>query len=80
MAFYAFEFERGDRILTSVADYISKYIAYIQRAARTGVEVVTVPNDESGQVSVERLRALVDERVKLVAITHVPMNSGLVIQ
>jgi selenocysteine lyase/cysteine desulfurase len=78
MAFYAFEFAGGDRILTSVADYISNYIAFIQTAKRTGVEVVTVPNDEHGQVSVERLRALVDERVKLVAITHVPTNSGLV--
>ena len=78
MAFYAFRFERGDRILTSVADYISNYIAYIQVAERAGVEVVTVPNDEHGQVSVEALRDLVDERVKLIAITHVPTNGGLV--
>jgi len=78
MAFYSFDFERGDRILTSVADYISNYIAFIQVAQRTGVEVVTVPNDEHGQVSVEALRERLDERVKLVAITHVPTNSGLV--
>jgi selenocysteine lyase/cysteine desulfurase len=78
MAFYAFRFERGDRILTSVADYISNYLAFLQTAERTGVEVVTVPNDEHGQVSVERLRELVDERVKLIAITHVPTNGGLV--
>jgi selenocysteine lyase/cysteine desulfurase len=78
MAFYAFAFERRDRILTSVADYISNYIAYIQVAERTGAEIVTVPNDECGQVSVDALRDLLDEHVKLVAITHVPTNSGLV--
>jgi cysteine desulfurase / selenocysteine lyase len=78
MAFYAFRFERGDRILTSVADYISNYIAYIQVAHRSGVDVVTVPNDDRGQVSVDALRDRIDERVKLVAITHVPTNSGLV--
>ncbi len=78
MVFYAFRFERGDRILTSVADYISNYLAYRQVAARTGVEVVTMPNDEHGQVSVDALRDSVDERTKLVAITHVPTNSGLV--
>jgi selenocysteine lyase/cysteine desulfurase len=78
MAFYAFAFARGERILTSVADYISNYLAFLQTAERTGVEVVTVPNDEDGQVSVEALRDLVDERVRLVAITHVPTNSGLV--
>jgi cysteine desulfurase / selenocysteine lyase len=78
MAFYAFRFGARDRILTSIADYISNYIAYIQIGNRTGAEIVTVPNDEHGQISVEALRDLVDERVKLVAITHVPTNSGLV--
>jgi selenocysteine lyase/cysteine desulfurase len=78
MAFYSFRFERGDRVLTSVADYISNYIAYIQVAERDGIEVLTVPNDEHGQVSVEALGALVDERVKLISITHVPTNGGLV--
>jgi cysteine desulfurase/selenocysteine lyase len=78
MAFYAFPFERGDRILTAVAEYVSNYIAYIQVAERMGVEVVPVPNDKHGQVSVDALRGLIDERVKLVAITHVPTNGGLV--
>jgi cysteine desulfurase / selenocysteine lyase len=78
MAFYGFRFQAGDRVLTSVADYISNYLAYIQVSERTGVEIVTVANDEHGQVSVERLRELVDERVKLIAITHVPTNGGLV--
>src|SRR5438874_11809432 len=78
MAFYGFRLERGDRILTSVADYISNYLAYIQTAERTGAEVVTIPNDPHGQVSLEALRRLVDERVKLIAITHVPTNGGLV--
>jgi selenocysteine lyase/cysteine desulfurase len=78
MAFYAFRFEPGDRLLTSVADYISNYIAYLQVAERDGVEVVTVPNDQHGEVSVAALRELVDERVKLITITHVPTNGGLV--
>jgi len=78
MAFYGFPFERGDRILTAVAEYISNYIAYIQVAERAGVEVVPVPSDQHGQVSVDALRRLVDERVKLIAITHVPTNGGLV--
>jgi cysteine desulfurase / selenocysteine lyase len=78
MAFYALSFQRRDRILTSVADYVSNYLAYLQVARRTGAEVVTVPNDEHGQVSVDALRDLIDERVRLIAITHVPTNGGLV--
>ena len=80
MAFYAFAFRRGDRILTTVADYISNYLAYLQTSQRTGVEVVIVPNDEHGQASVEALRQLVDERVKLIAITHVPTNTVVACQ
>ena len=78
MAFYSFRFERGDRILTSVADYISNYLAFLQTAERTGVEVVTVPNDEHGQLSVDALGEAVNERVRLIALTHVPTNGGLV--
>ncbi len=78
MAFYGFPLERGDRILTAVAEYASNFIAFIQVARQKGIEVVAVPNDERGQVSVEGLAELVDERVKLIAITHVPTNGGLV--
>ncbi len=78
MAFYALPLGPGDRILTALAEYASNYIAYLQVAARTGAVVEAVPNDGHGQISVEALRQMIDERVKLVSITHVPTNGGLV--
>lgn len=77
MAFYAVPFTPGDRILTSVAEYGSNAIAYLQVAAR-GVAVEVVPNDEHGQLSVEALAGMLDGRVKVVAVTHMPTNGGLV--
>jgi selenocysteine lyase/cysteine desulfurase len=78
MAFYSLRFGAGDRILTATAEYASNYIAYLQVAARTGAAVEVIPDDEHGQVSVEALRRMLDARVKLIAITHVPTNGGLV--
>jgi selenocysteine lyase/cysteine desulfurase len=78
MAFYALRFEPGDRILCARAEYESNVIAFLQVAQRTGAGVEYVPNDEHGQVSLDALRAAIDERVKLIAITHVPSNGGLV--
>jgi cysteine desulfurase/selenocysteine lyase len=77
MAFYGISFQPGDRILTSAAEYASNVIAFLQIAER-GVSVEVVPNDETGQLSVGALHELIDERVKVVAISHMPTNGGLV--
>jgi cysteine desulfurase / selenocysteine lyase len=78
MAFYSIPFSPGDRILTAQAEYASNFIAFLQVAKRTGASVEVVPSDESGRLSVEALRGMMDGRVKLVAMTHVPTNGGLV--
>jgi cysteine desulfurase / selenocysteine lyase len=78
MAFYSIPFKPGDRILTAMSEYASNYIAFLQMAQKTGVIVGAIPNDAYGQVSLDALRQAIDERVKLIAITHVPTNGGLV--
>jgi cysteine desulfurase/selenocysteine lyase len=78
MAFYSLKLGRGDRILTARSEYASNVIAFLQIAEHRGAEIVVVPNDEAGALSVEALERVVDERVKLIAVTHVPTNGGLV--
>src|SRR5437667_7411057 len=74
MAFYAIPFKPGDRILTAMSEYASNYIAYLQVARKTGAVVVPVPDDQYGQVSLDALRNAVDDRVKLISMTHVPTS------
>jgi selenocysteine lyase/cysteine desulfurase len=79
MAFYSLAFQPGDRILTARAEYASNVIAYLQVAARTGAVVEVVDDDAHGQLSVEDLRRRVSQGgVKLIAMTHVPTQGGLV--
>ncbi|MGO8869101.1 MAG: aminotransferase class V-fold PLP-dependent enzyme, partial [Alphaproteobacteria bacterium] len=78
MGFYALSFGPGDRILTAAAEYASNVIPFLQVAQRTGATLEVVPNDETGQLSLAALERLMDERVRLIAVTHVPTNGGLV--
>jgi cysteine desulfurase / selenocysteine lyase len=78
MAFYSLPFRAGDRILTAEAEYAANYVAFLQVARRTGATIEIVPSDASGELDVHALERLIDERVKLIAITWVPTNGGLV--
>ncbi|MBD2755237.1 aminotransferase class V-fold PLP-dependent enzyme [Spirosoma validum] len=72
-------FERGDVILTTINDYVSNQIAFISLQKRFGIEIVRAADEPENGVSVDdmaqKIKAL---RPKLVAVTHVPTNSGLV--
>jgi selenocysteine lyase/cysteine desulfurase len=76
--FYGIPLGPGDRILTGRDEYGSAVLAYLQVARRTGAELVVVPNDDSGQVDLEALEDLVDERTKVIGLTYVPTYGGLI--
>ena len=77
MALYAVPLEPGDVILTSTAEYHSMFVTYLHRARR-GVRVEVVAPDATGQLDVGALRKRIDARVRLIAMTHMPTNGGLV--
>ncbi|MDQ2103113.1 aminotransferase class V-fold PLP-dependent enzyme [Azospirillum isscasi] len=75
-------FRPGDRILAARAEYAANLIPFLQTARRTGAVVEVIPSDETGQTSVEALEAMIAAPgkgpVRLIAITHIPTNGGLV--
>lgn len=82
-AFYALaeRFQPGDKILTAANEYVSNYLAFLQVVRRRGVEIVVVPNEASGEISLPALEAVIAQhgkRVRLIGLTHVPTNGGLV--
>ncbi|MDH3797268.1 MAG: aminotransferase class V-fold PLP-dependent enzyme [Desulfobacterales bacterium] len=78
MVFYAIPFKPGDRILTARAEYASNYLAFLHVAKQKDLKIDVVPNDASGQISIDALEEMIDEDVKLIAITHVPTQGGLI--
>jgi selenocysteine lyase/cysteine desulfurase len=78
LAFYSLDFKPGDRILTCVSEYSSNYISYLQVAKKTGAEIVVVPDDKHGQIDLAALERAIDKRTKLVSISHIPTQGGLV--
>jgi len=78
-ALAAFDFAPGDVILTTRNDYISNQLAYLSLQRRMGVRVVRADDLPEGGVDPESVRALIRrERPKIVTLTWVPTNSGLV--
>ena len=78
LAFHGLALAPGDRILTAEAEYASNYIAFLKAARELGIVIEVVPSDPAGQLDVARLAELIDDKAKLIAITHVPTNGGLV--
>jgi selenocysteine lyase/cysteine desulfurase len=69
----------GDTILTTRDDYISNQIAFFSLRKRSGVKIVHAPSLPEGGVDLEAMAVLMRRhRPRLVAVTHIPTNSGLV--
>ena len=78
MAFYSQKFKKGDRILTALSEYASNYLAFLHMAKHTGAIIEVIGNDAFGQLDIEDLKNRIDDSVKLIAITHVPTQGGLI--
>lgn len=68
----------GDRVLITGAEYASNAILLLRAARVDGVRVEAVPSDPDGRVDLAALAAMLDERVRLVSLVHVPTHRGFV--
>jgi selenocysteine lyase/cysteine desulfurase len=72
-------FKKGDVILTDNDDFVSNQIQFLSLQKRLGVKIVRINNAVIGGVDLNDLEEkLKKHKPKLLAVTHIPTNSGLV--
>ena len=68
----------GDRVLVPALEHHSNIVPWQMVAAETGAEVVPIDVTDQGEVDLDALARLLDDRVKLVSLTHVSNALGTV--
>lgn len=68
----------GDRILVSALEHHSNIVPWQLVAQLCGAEVLPIPVNSDGDIQQDAYRALLDERVKIVAVNHVSNALGTV--
>lgn len=72
-------FVSGDVIITTRNDYVSNQIQFLSLQSRFGVRVLRAPDLPEGGVDAAAVAELIrTHRPRVVCVTHVPTNSGLV--
>jgi cysteine desulfurase/selenocysteine lyase len=78
-AITAVNFKAGDVILTTDDDYISNQLSFLSLKTRLGIKIIRADNLPNGDLDLESFESLVIRyQPKLIALTHIPTNSGLV--
>jgi len=68
-----------DVIITSEVDYTSNFLQFLSLHKKRGVICKVIKSLPNGDLDVEHFRQLIEQYpIKLVAITHIPTNSGLI--
>ena len=79
--FSALKYDAGgrDTIVMTELDFPSVRYVYDELATRLGARIVVVPSDDGISIDEDRLIAAIDERCRLVAISHVLFRSAYII-
>lgn len=70
--------QAGDKILVSALEHHSDIVPWQMIAEKTGARVIPIPVDDTGTIDLTAYSALLDERVKMVAVNQVSNALGTI--
>ena len=76
LAVHSIKWAHGDQIITAETEYGSNYLGLLHIAKRKSLDLITVPCDEFGVVSLNQLEKSITSKTKLIALTHIASQRG----
>ncbi len=76
---HSLDWEKGDKIVTTVIEHHSNYITWLRVANRHGCDVRVVMSDSEGIIDLAEFEEAVDDETRLVAVTHVSNVLGCIL-
>ena len=68
----------GDKIVLTIMEHHSNTVPWLRLAKEKGAEVEFVKTDENGELRQDEVHEMIDERTKIVAVTHASNVLGTV--
>ena len=76
MAVHSIGWKPGDEIITGENEYGSNYLGLLHLAKQRSLKIFTIPNEESGTISLNQLEESITDKTRLIALTHVASQRG----
>lgn len=76
--FHAMDFKAGDVVLTARSEYNANMVSFLHAEKRYGIILKLVPDAPDGSIDIDALEKLVCARTRLICLSHIPTNDGLV--
>jgi len=77
-SFGAARVQRGDEVIISAMEHHSNIVPWQLLCERSGARLRVIPIDYAGELIMDEYRALLNDRTRIVAITHVSNSLGTV--
>jgi cysteine desulfurase / selenocysteine lyase len=62
---------QGDEVITSIMEHHSNFVPWQQMCKERGAKLNVVTLNELGELNLEELKSMINEKTRLIAITHV---------
>jgi cysteine desulfurase/selenocysteine lyase len=76
LAFNGIHFQPGDEVITSEMEYVTNHLGFLNVKRSHNIRLTVIPNDAEGNFDLKALEKAINEKTRLIAITHVPSAAG----